>query len=172
MNQKQDTDSPVVLRLIRKKSFRSGKVLDYLKETEEGSDLAIAAIMSYYLPYCLYDSGVRGIELQRAVVDAIAQLEAQILKLKHNFGMREFPQVMLVQPQGVVSGGIAAVNPASSSFGEGGVSVEATRDEQSKQVSFKEELPTEQNLDDDNFFDDDSDVIPEGMINGDAGFRL
>ncbi len=143
MIRKQDTES--ALRIIRKKNSRQGQLLEYLKLREEGgSDLAMAAITSYYLPDCLYDSGVREVELQRAVVDAIAQLEVQILKLKHNYGMGQFPQVVVVNPiggvtaSGMLSHSSQAVganiypNPAVSFFGENEASttVEVSQDKE------------------------------------------
>ncbi|MUG91704.1 hypothetical protein F7734_04085 [Scytonema sp. UIC 10036] len=178
-----------MLRIIRKKNSRQGQLLEYLKVRKEGgSDLAMIAITSYYLPDCLYDSGVRGVELQRAVVDAIAQLEAQILKLKYNYGMGQFPQVVVINPIGGVSdlgldstqiSSVANVNPnpAVSFFGNEAttatVSTAKVNPESVEMVSLKEESFLEEDLDDDDgFFDDDSDVILPGSIEGDAGFRL
>jgi hypothetical protein len=151
----------------------------------------MTAITSYYLPDCLYDSGVRGIDLQRAVVDAIAQLEVQILKLKHNYGMGQFPQVVVVNPiggvtaSGMLSHSSQAVganiypNPAVSFFGENEASttVEVSQDKQSElvvpTVLKKEEFSQEEDLDDDGFFDsDEDDLIAKAQIEVDPGFRL
>jgi hypothetical protein len=134
---------------------------------------------------------VRGVELQRAVVDAIAQLEVQIFKLKHNYGMGGFPQGVVAKPFGALTesevssystqgGGVANVNlnPAVSFFGEPsgvtstGVPSELANPDSSEAVSQKEEFLLDEDLDDDGFFDDEDDPIAKAEIEIDAGFRL
>ncbi|MFL9458417.1 hypothetical protein AB0758_46305 [Tolypothrix bouteillei VB521301_2] len=177
MPRKKDLAESVMLTVIRKKSTLEGKVLEYLKESEEGgSDLAMAAIMLRHKPYYLRKVGVPQEELRSCVLDAIADLEAEIVKLKRAFGMEGLAQVVLVQPyNGVpsINAPLATANivpPKESFFGSNeSESVEAPV---ANEVSVLAKLE-EEDLDDDNgFFDDDSDVIPPGSIEGDAGFRL
>jgi hypothetical protein len=177
----------VTMRLMRTKNSRKGQLLEYLKACEEGGgDLAMAAICSYYLPDFLYDSGVRGVELQRAVVDAIAQLEVQIFKLKHNYGMGGFPQEVVAKPFGALTEsemssystqgfGLANVNsnPTASFFGNGNPTNAATEVNQEQPQS---NVPVSKNDKaedlDDGFFDDEDDLIAGANIEVDAGFRL
>ncbi|KYC34530.1 hypothetical protein WA1_50845 [Scytonema hofmannii PCC 7110] len=179
MPRKKDLAESVMLTVIRKKSTLEGKVLEYLKESEEGgSDLAMAAIMLRHKPYYLRKVGVPQEELRSCVLDAIADLEAEIVKLKRAFGMEGLAQVVLVQPyNGVpsISASLATANlvpPKESFFGSNeSDSVELPT---ANEVSVSVELEEEEDLDDDDgFFDDDEDdPIAKAEIEVDAGFRL
>lgn len=179
MPRKKDLESSVMLTVIRKKSTLEGKVLEYIKESEEGgSDLAMAAIMPRYKPYYLRKAGVRGEELHSCVLDAIADLEAEIVKLKRAFGMEGLAQVVLVQPYNGVPSMSATlttanlVPPKESFFGlSEPASVESAA---ATEVSVSADLDEgEASDDDDDFFDDDEDdLIAKADIEVDAGFRL
>ncbi|MDF5726910.1 MAG: hypothetical protein PUP92_02470 [Rhizonema sp. PD38] len=179
MPRKKDLAESVMLTVIRKKSTLEGKVLEYIKEREEGgSDLAMAAIMLRHKPYYLRKAGVRGEELHSCILDAIADLEAEIVKLKRAFGMEGLAQVVLVQPyNGVPSMGATLttanlVPPKASFFGSSEpASVESTT---ATEVSVSAVLEEQEDLDDDDgFFDDDEDdPIAKAEIEVDAGFRL
>ncbi|WP_193200544.1 hypothetical protein [Nostoc sp. MG11] len=181
MPRKKDLAESVMLTVIRKKSSLEGKVLEYIKETEQGgSDLALLAIMPRYKPYYLRKIGVRGEELRQSVLDAIADMEAEIVKLKWSFGMEGLAQVVLVQPtiasngMGVSPIAINLVPPNVSFFSSNEASIESSQVEST--VLNKPPImvvPEEaKNLDDDSWLDDEEDVIPADAIEGDAGFQL
>lgn len=91
----------VELSVARKKGSMEARLLQYLKASEKGGgDMIMEAVIPLHLPYMLYSEGVRGEKLHSCVLDAIAQLEVQIIKMKRAFGMEGLAQVVLVQPYG------------------------------------------------------------------------
>ncbi|PHJ56235.1 hypothetical protein VF14_27420 [Nostoc linckia z18] len=183
----------VELSVARKKGSSEARLLQYLKDSEKGGgDMIMEAIIPLYLPYMLYSEGVRGEKLSSCVLDAIAQLEVQIIKMKRAFGMEGLAQVVLVQPYG--SGLPTSAATTTQPHGSGVFSLIAATDIQAQaeksasfftgvvstdDVSVSSEVPLvveeqsfqEEDLDD--FFnDDEDDVIAKAEIEVDPGFRL
>ncbi|URD53584.1 hypothetical protein [Chroococcidiopsis sp. CCNUC1] len=93
------SDSIELVRIMRKRDSADGIVISYLQNRRRGqTELACDALRAYYLPLALLDAGVSGEELRDAAIDAIAQLEAQIMKLKQICRLEGMAQVVLVQP--------------------------------------------------------------------------
>ncbi len=156
-------DKNSILRIMRKTNTRQGQLLEYLKAHEGGgSDLAMAAMMSFYLPYSLRSAGVSEKEITECVLDVISDLESHIVKLKRTFGMEGLSQVVLVHPANQV--GSTTAPPAIPT--QLTVPQDALVAVQSQQT---EDLEDDEY---DDFFADDSDVIPSGMVEDDPGFRL
>ncbi len=184
------TDSVELARIMRNKDTEDGIVISYLQSKKRGqTELVCEALRAYYLPFALSTAGVSGMELNSALHDAIAQLEAQIIKMKRTFGMEGLPQVVLVNPHsGVFSQGAIGLQPTSGTNGVGITSVSANL--VSPSVSFFDStepspvsLPVtsepagsnilEEDSEDDGFFnDDEDDPIVKAEIEVDAGFRL
>jgi hypothetical protein len=184
----------VELSVARKKGSSEARLLQYLKDSEKGGgDMIMEAIIPLYLPYMLYSEGVRGEKLSSCVLDAIAQLEVQIIKMKRAFGMEGLAQVVLVQPYG--SGLPTSAATTTQPHGSGVFSLIAATDIQAQaeksasfftgivstdDVSVSSEVPLvveeqsfqEEDLDDDFFNDDEDDVIAKAEIEVDPGFRL
>jgi hypothetical protein len=181
MPRKKDLHDSVMLTVIRKKSSLEGKVLEYIKESEEGgSDLAIRAIMLRHKPYYLRKAGVPPEELHQSVLDAIADLEAEIVKLKRLFGMEGLAQVVLVQPKiGSSQVGVSLGTGTTTNLVPPGVSFFDTSELSPVELPVATELAVSANLDegkdpdDDGFFDDiEDDPIVKAKIEVDSGFRL
>lgn len=169
----------VELSVARKKGSIDARLLQYLKASKKGGgEMVMEAITPRYLPYMLYSQGVRGEELHSCVLDAIADLEAQIVKLKRAFGMEGLATVVLVQPYNAVpsmSAAIATANlvpPKASFFGSS--EPDSVESPVANDVSVSADLDEgEDSDDDDGFFDDDEDdPIAKAEIEVDAGFRL
>lgn len=93
------SDSIELVRIMRKRDSDDGIVISYLQNRRRGqTELACDALRAYYLPLALLDAGVSGEELRDAAIEAIAQLEAQIMKLKRICKLEGMAQVVLIQP--------------------------------------------------------------------------
>ncbi|RAM49888.1 MAG: hypothetical protein C6Y22_18970 [Hapalosiphonaceae cyanobacterium JJU2] len=188
----------VELSVARKKGSMEARLLQYLKDSEKGGgDMIMEAIIPLHLPYMLYSEGVRGEKLHSCVLDAIAQLEVQIIKMKRAFGMEGLAQVVLMQPygSGLSPSAATTVQPhgngvfslmaatdiqtqaeKSASFFTGVVSPEVSVEQSSVQPSVpiisEEQSFQEEDLDDEFFNDDEDDLIAKAEIEVDPGFRL
>jgi hypothetical protein len=121
----------VELSVARKKGSSEARLLQYLKDSEKGGgDMIMEAIIPLHLPYMLYSEGVRGEKLYSCVLDAIAQLEVRIIKMKRAFGMEGLAQVVLVQPYG--SGLPPAAATTTQPHGSGVFSLMAATDIQAQ----------------------------------------
>jgi hypothetical protein len=183
-------DSVELARIMRNKDTEDGLVISYLQSKKRGqTELVCEALRAYYLPFALSSAGASGMELQSALHDAIAQLEAQIIKMKRTFGMEGLPQVVLVNHHsGVFSQGAIGLQPAAGINAVGVTPVAANL--VSPSVSFFDVIrpspvsltvtaePSVSNVlledsEDDGFFnDDEDDPIAKAEIEVDAGFRL
>ncbi|MFS0514999.1 hypothetical protein ACEYW6_09775 [Nostoc sp. UIC 10607] len=183
-------DSVELARIMRNKDTEDGIVISYLQSKKRGqTELVCEALRAYYLPFALSAAGVSGMELQLALNDAIAQLEAQIIKMKRTFGMEGLPQVVLVNPHsGIFSQGVIGLQPTIGTNGVGVTPVSANLVPPSVSFFDSTELSPdslsvitepagsnilEQDSEDDAFFnDDEDDPIAKAEIEVDAGFRL
>jgi len=179
-------DSVELARIMRNKDTEDGIVISYLQSKKRGqTELVCESLRAYYLPFAVSAAGVSGVELQLALHDAIAQLEAQIIKMKRMFGMEGLPQVVLVHPHsGVFSHAATGLQPTSGVNGVGITPVSSHLVPPS--VSFFDSTgpstvatePVGSNVlredsEDDGFFnDDEDDPIAKAEIEVDAGFRL
>lgn len=169
-------DSVELARIMRNKDTEDGIVISYLQSKKRGqTELVCEALRAYYLPFALSAAGVSGIELQSALHDAIAQLEAQIIKMKRTFGMEGLPQVVLVNPHsGIFSQGVTPVStnlvPPSVSFFD---STEPSPDSLPVTAESVGSNVLEEDSEDDGFFNHyEDDPIAKAEIEVDAGFRL
>jgi hypothetical protein len=84
---------------MRKRDSEDGIVIAYLQSRKRGqTELACEALRAYYLPLALAYMGALPEEIHQAVSDTIAQLEAQMNKIKRAFALEGMAQVVLVQP--------------------------------------------------------------------------
>ncbi|BDA72413.1 unknown protein [Calothrix sp. PCC 7716] len=122
----------------------------------------MAAMMSFYLPYSLRSAGMSEKEITECVLDVISDLESHIVKLKRTFGMEGLSQVVLVHPANQVSStNVPPAIPTQLTVPQNVlVAVQSHQTEDLEDNEF------------DDFFADDSDVIPSGLVEDDPGFRL
>ncbi|NEU71757.1 hypothetical protein PI95_003940 [Hassallia byssoidea VB512170] len=180
MPRKKVLEEFVELSIVRKRTSTEGRLITHLKESEKGaSEMVMQAANAFYLPFFLYSEGARGEELHFALSESITQLEAQIVKIKRAFGMEGISQVVLVQPtlgeNSPWGYSKAQISGHSKGAGDSTIGTAVMSPLVESVVEQKEELlPVGdiQEEEEDDFFNDDSDVIPEGLIEGDAGFQV
>ncbi|MBW4512886.1 MAG: hypothetical protein KME64_41320 [Scytonematopsis contorta HA4267-MV1] len=145
----------VTLALRRNKDSLEGKFIEYIKSGNTvGSQEFLKAAMAYYLPLYLLESGENPEKHKLMVLDAISDLELQIIKIKRLYNLEHLSQVMLISPPGLSGeAGQMSQNNSSSS-----VSALETGDEE----------------DDEDDEDDDpiAMAISKSNVNLDAGFRV
>ncbi|MBW4607421.1 MAG: hypothetical protein KME22_09395 [Hassallia sp. WJT32-NPBG1] len=131
-------------------------------------ETVVYTLKAFWLPLSMHSVGIRGEKLRKVALWAIGVLESQINTIKRICGVEEISQLVLITPMvnqqtaAVVSPAVAYQEPNSNAS----VAVLAQQEELCQQNA----SGVEDNYDD--FFDDDSDVIPAGAIEGDAGFRV
>jgi sensor domain CHASE-containing protein len=148
------------LSLTGKRSIHNARLLTYLKSNDkEASEQVFRAINAFYSPYALQSNGASSKEIKEALIDAIGDLESQIIKLRLTFGLNDNPQVA-VQPikdsEGTIPPKIAASQ--IKSFDEQLSNVMRTKD----QFDYD---------DSDLTFDDDELLEFDYLPSIDAGFR-
>jgi hypothetical protein len=69
-------------------STAEGIVLDYLKSTEVANQLALQAMITYWLPYAYQECGIKKpSELKKVAQEMVRALESHILRLCIDFGI-------------------------------------------------------------------------------------
>lgn len=163
----------VIPQIKRSGNTETGKMFKYLisNPMEMGLvEIVVYTLKAFWLPLSMHSVGIRGEKLRKVALWAIGVLESQIQTIKRVCGLEEISQLVLITPMvspqtaAVVSPAVAYQQPNSNASSS--VATLAQQEELSQQNA----SGVEDNYDD--FFDDDSDVIPAGAIEGDAGFRV
>ncbi|MBD2604123.1 hypothetical protein H6G81_06185 [Scytonema hofmannii FACHB-248] len=166
------TEFEVIPQIKRSGNTVTGKMFKYLASNPMEMGLVetvIYTLKAFWLPLSMQSVGIRGEELRKVALWAIGVLESQINTIKRICGLENISQLVLITPMvgqetaAVVSPTVAYQQPNSNASS---VAVLAQQEELCQHKA----SGVEDNYDD--FFDDDSDVIPAGAIEGDAGFRV
>ena len=167
------TEFEVIPQIKRSGNTVTGKMFKYLASNPMEMGLVetvIHTLKAFWLPLSMQSVGIRGEELRKVALWAIGVLESQINTIKRVCGLEDISQLVLITPM-VGQETTAVVSPAMAyqqPNGNGSSSVAVLA--QQEELCQHKASGVEDNYDD--FFDDDSDVIPAGAIEGDAGFRV
>lgn len=166
------TEFEVIPQIKRSGNTETGKMFKYLASNPMEMGLVetvIYTLKAFWLPLSMQSVGIRDEKLRKVALWAIGVLESQINTIKRVCRLEDISQLVLIIPMvgqetaAVVSPAVAYQQPNSNASS---VAVLAQQEELCQHKA----SGVEDNYDD--FFDDDSDVIPAGAIEGDAGFRV
>ena len=164
----------VIPQIKRSANTATGKMFKYLASNPMEMGLVetvVHTLKASWLPLAMYSAGIRGEELRKVSLWAIGVLESQINIIKRVCGLEEISQLVLITP--IVGQSDRQVMSSDSVMSLEQVIVNSNGQIPQKSVATSSEPSQEEELDgEDDFFDSDEDVIPEGMIEGDAGFRV
>lgn len=168
------TEFEVIPQIKRSVNTVTGKMFKYLVSNPMEMGLVetvVYTLKAFWLPLAMHSVGIGGEELRKVALWAIGVLESQIQMIKRVCGLEEISQLVLITP--MVVGQSSPQIMSSSVVSQEQVIVNSNGHIPQKSVASSEEPSQEEELDgEDDFFDSDEDVIPSGMIEGDAGFSL